>query len=91
MLDQGNTFEYVERLQRAIGVCQLLIDSKGNIPLVGDNDSGAVVKLLVSLTKPNLVGRHFIYNNRTEELIENLANYGERTSFFFKVYYSKTL
>lgn len=84
MLDQGNTFEYVERLQRAIGVCQLLIDSKGNIPLVGDNDSGAVVKLLVSVTKPNLVGRHFIYNNRTEELIENLANYGERTSFFLK-------
>ncbi|MCG6438189.1 hypothetical protein, partial [Vibrio parahaemolyticus] len=27
MLDQGNTIEYVERLQRAIGVCQLLIDS----------------------------------------------------------------
>ncbi|MFA4740508.1 hypothetical protein [Vibrio vulnificus] len=84
MLDQGNTIEYVERLQRAIGVCQLLIDSKGNIPFVGDNDSGAVIKLLVSVTKPNMVGRHFIYNNRTEELIENLANYGERTSFFVK-------
>lgn len=82
ILDQEEHSGYIELLENAVAVCKLLTDSSGNIPYIGDNDSGAVVKLLVNVIAPKSAGKQFIYRRHDIPLIENLSNYGDRTEAF---------
>jgi len=65
-------------LAKALGVCNLLLREDGNIPYIGDNDSGRISKLWVELT-PN------------EETLESFRQFTSNASEICKPKMPKTI